>query len=52
MSMAAKKYLQEVANKNYLETIRKRKEENRKEQDELDSINRKIENQKNRKGKK
>lgn len=52
MSMAAKKYLLGVANKNYLEMVEKRKEEIRKEQEELEKVQRNIETQKKRKGKK
>ncbi len=46
MSMAAKKYLLGVANKNYMELVERRKEEIKKEQEELEKLQKKAERQK------
>lgn len=45
MSMAAKKYLLGVANKNYMELVEKRKEEIKKEEEELEKLRKHAEKQ-------
>ena len=43
MSLAAKKYLLNVANKNYMELVEKRNEEIRKEREELEKLKKESE---------
>lgn len=46
MGMAAKKYLLSVANKNYMEMVEKRNKEIQKEREEMEALNKKLEQEK------
>lgn len=46
MGMAAKKYLLSIANKNYMEMVKKRNEEIRKEREELEELKKKTDKKK------